>query len=206
MSSIKNLLPYVFQWKSFSEEKRLNFNGYLVCNKNESVIIDPPELSKKGLEELNLLLSGRNNQPLKAILLTNMHHERSSQKFKNIYSIPIYINEVDAAGLDIPPDKTFKAGDNLFCGLKAVQLDNQKSLGETAFFLEAEGLLIVGDALIGKFPGKVNLLPDEKYKDPEQAKESLKVLLKLNFNKLLLGDGESILKNAKSCVGIFLNS
>ena len=57
MSSIKKLLPYVFQWKSFSEEKRLNFNGYLVCNKNESVIIDPPELSKKGLEELNLLLS-----------------------------------------------------------------------------------------------------------------------------------------------------
>ena len=42
MSSIKSLLPYVLQWVEFSEEKQLNFNGYLLCYQGESVIIDPP--------------------------------------------------------------------------------------------------------------------------------------------------------------------
>ena len=179
MSSIKSLFPYIFQWVEFSKEKQLNFNGYLLFHHHEAVIIDPPELSKKGLDELNLKLNQNKGFPLKGILLTNMHHVRSSQNLKELYSIPIYINKDDAKGLDVPPDKTFKDGDNLFCNLKSIQLKNQKSLGETAFYLESKNLLIVGDALIGKPKGKVSILPDEKYEDPVQTKESLKILLNL---------------------------
>ena len=206
MFSIKSLFPYIFQWAEFSEEKQLNFNGYLLFYQGESVIIDPPKLSENGLDELNIKLNTATGFPLKAILLTNMHHERSSQKLKELYSIPIYINEDDAKGLEVPPDKTFKNGDHLFCSLKSIQLKNQKSIGETAFYLESEKLLIVGDALIGKPEGKVSLLPNEKYEDPVQAKESLKILLKFDFEKLLVGDGESILTNGKSYVEKLLNT
>ena len=206
MSSIKNLFPYIFQWAEFSEEKQLNFNGHLLFYQGESVIIDPPKLSENGLDELNIKLNKITDFPLKAILLTNMHHDRSSQKFKELYSIPIYINEDDARGLEVPPDKTFKNGDRLFCNLKTIQIKNQKTIGETAFYLESEKLLIVGDALIGKPEGKVSILPNEKYEDPVQTKESLKILLNFDFEKLLVGDGDSILRNGKSYVEKFLNT
>tara|TARA_B100000686_G_C16739169_1_gene945515 strand:+ start:1293 stop:1913 length:621 start_codon:yes stop_codon:yes gene_type:complete len=206
MPYIKKLLPYVFYWSEFSKEKQLNFNGYLICSERESVIIDPPALPESGLRELNFTLSENNKFPLKAILLTNMDHVRSSHKFKKYYSIPIFINKNDAIGIDISADKTFKDGDDLFCNLRVIQLDNQKTQGDTAFFLESKKLLILGDSLIGNPPGKVRLLPTEKYQDIYKAKNSLKILLNFNFDKLLLGDGEPNLVNAKSCVEDFLNS
>ena len=50
---------------------------------------------------------------------------------------------------------------------------------------------IVGDALIGKPPGAVSLLPAEKYADITKAREGLRRLLKYNFDSLLVGDGVS---------------
>ena len=69
-----------------------------------------------------------------------------------------------------------------------------------------KGLLIVGDALIGKPPGSVGMLSAEKYADAAKAKEGLKRLLKYNFDALLVGDGASILTGAKPVVEKFLNS
>ena len=39
---IKKILPNIYSWSEFSEEKQLNFNGYLIIGEEESVIIDPP--------------------------------------------------------------------------------------------------------------------------------------------------------------------
>jgi glyoxylase-like metal-dependent hydrolase (beta-lactamase superfamily II) len=83
-------------------------------------------------------------------------------------------------------------------------LDYQKSPGETALYMAEQKIIIVGDALIGKVPGQVNMLPSEKYKDFTKAKAGLKELLKYEFETLLVGDGESILKDAKEAVVKFL--
>jgi hypothetical protein len=66
--------------------------------------------------------------------------------------------------------------------------------------------MIVGDALIGKVPGQVKMLPPEKFKDVIKAKASLKPLMTYEFETLLLGDGISILKNAKEALSTFLAS
>ena len=60
--------------------------------------------------------------------------------------------------------------------------------------------MIVGDALIGKPPGAVSLLPSEKYANISKAREGLQRLLKYNFDSLLVGDGVSILTGAKAVV------
>jgi hypothetical protein len=61
-------------------------------------------------------------------------------------------------------------------------------------------VLIVGDALIGRPPGSVCLLPAEKYIDVQKAKNGLRRLLKYNFDSLLVGDGTSILVGGKQQV------
>ncbi|HEX9154857.1 MAG TPA: hypothetical protein VF819_04790, partial [Nitrospira sp.] len=63
-----------------------------------------------------------------------------------------------------------------------------------------KGILIVGDALIGKPAGALSMLPTEKYADAAKAKEGLRRLLKYNFDAILVGDGTSILTGAKQSV------
>jgi glyoxylase-like metal-dependent hydrolase (beta-lactamase superfamily II) len=199
---IKEILPNIYSWSEFSEEKQLNFNGYLIIGEEESVIIDPPFLRED--DELKYLIAQHSSCPLRGILLTNIHHERSSCLLKNQYSVPVLVNERDAEGLETPADYTFAGGDTLFCGMQIIQLDYQKSPGETALYMAEQKIIIVGDALIGKVPGQVNMLPSEKYKDIAKAKAGLKELLKYEFETLLVGDGESILKDAKEAVVKFL--
>ena len=68
------------------------------------------------------------------------------------------------------------------------------------FIQQGKGVLIVGDALIGKPAGSVRLLPAERYADVGKAREGLRRLLKYNFDSLLVGDGASILTGAKPAV------
>jgi glyoxylase-like metal-dependent hydrolase (beta-lactamase superfamily II) len=203
---MKEILPGIFTWHEFSEEKKLNFNGYLIVSIMGSVLIDPPELTEDNFAELEILVNKNSKSPLQAILLTNVHHERECHKMRKIFSIPVLINEKDDAGLERKADKTFADGDTLPGGFRTFKFENQKSPGESAFYLKDRGIMILGDALIGKVPGKLNMLPHDKYRDPKLAKRGLNKLLDYEFESLLLGDGESILNNAKEAVKVFLES
>lgn len=204
MPHLQELNPNLFRWSEFSDEKQLNFNGYYLTNREESVIIDPPDLSDDGMSELKQRVA--DHGPLKAILLTNVHHDRASLKFKETFDIPIYIHENDKDLLEFTADHTFKGDEVLFCGLKVIHLKDQKSPGESAFLLADQKQLFVGDALIGKVPGKLNQLPPDKYKDIQKAKEALRVLQSYDFNDLLLGDGEPIYGNAKQLLETFFKN
>jgi len=205
MARINQVLPGIYSWSEFCEEKQLNFNGYYLVRQGQSVIIDPPDMDESGLQELQNLINDHASVPLKGILLTNVHHERASKIFKERFSAPVYIHDNDQQGLESACDNSFRGDEITFCELKVISFQNQKSPGESAFLLEQEKILIVGDALIGKIPGKVNLLPPEKYRDIVQAKEGLQILRDIDFDHLLVGDGTSIFSGAKSVVLNFLD-
>ncbi len=205
MSVLSEVLPGIWKWSVFSEEKGLNFNGHFLIQGDESVLIDPPELDAQGLQDLHVLIERHPDAIPQAILLTNAHHDRYSFELGKQLSLPIFINAKDAELLDGPSTKLFVDGDTLFCGLKVINFENQKTLGESAFFLEDPGILFIGDAVISKVPGKVGLLPKDKYQDIESAKKGLLVLKDVDFETLLLGDGEPILTGAKETVLSFLN-
>jgi len=203
---MKEILPGIFTWHEFSEEKKLNFNGYLIVSTEGAVLIDPPEITENDFAELKSLVDKNSKSPLQAILLTNVHHERECDEMRKKLCVPVLINEKDDAGLERKADKTFADGDTLPGGFRTFKFENQKSPGESAFFLKDKGIMILGDALIGKVPGKLNMLPHDKYRNPKLAKSGLNKLLDYEFESLLLGDGESILKNAKEAVKAFLES
>ena len=203
---MKEILPGIFTWHEFSEEKKLNFNGYLIVSTEGSVLIDPPEITEDDFAELEILVNKNSKSPLRAILLTNVHHERKCDEMRKKFGVPVLINEKDEAGLERKANKTFADGDTLPGGFRTFKFENQKSPGESAFFLKDRGIMILGDALIGNVPEKLNMLPHDKYRDPKLAKRGLNKLLDYEFESLLLGDGESILKNAKEAVKVFLES
>ena len=83
---------------------------------------------------------------------------------------------LDAGSVEIEVDSTFDDGDALAGFLKAVHVPDNKSPGETALYWQQRKILIIGDALIGKPPGDVSLLPKEKYADIMLAREGIGVL------------------------------
>jgi len=192
---MKPILPGIATWSWFSEEKQLNFNGHLLDVGEHRILVDPPPLSDSDLSKLT------NAGQVDYILLTNRDHVRESANYKEALKTRVYVPQADAGDMPMTPDKTFIDGELLPGGIWVSQLSDQKSPGESALFLQqGRGILLVGDALLGKPEGSVSMLPDEKYADPAKAREGLRRLLRYDFDSLLVGDGTSILAGAKAVV------
>lgn len=192
---MKPILPGIATWSWFSEEKQLNFNGHLLDVGEHRILVDPPPLSDDDLSKLS------NAGQVDYILLTNRDHQRESAAYKDALNTRVYVPQADAPEMSVESDKTFVDGELLPGGIWVIHLSDQKSPGESALFIQqGRGILIVGDALLGKPEGSVSMLPAEKYADPAKAREGLRRLLKYNFDSLLVGDGTSILTGAKAVV------
>lgn len=192
---MKQLLPGIWQWSWFSDEKQLDFNGLFLTVGEHKILIDPPPMTA----EASTLI--RRNGPVDYIIVTNRDHVREAATNQAEFRCQLHVPEADAPQMDVKPTKTFKDGELLPGGIWVVHLRDQKSPGESALFIQqGKGVMIVGDALIGKPPGSVRMLPSEKYADAANAKEGLRRLLKYTFDSLLVGDGASILTGGRQAV------
>lgn len=199
---MKEITPGIRTWSVFNQEKKLDFNGHVVASPDGCVLIDPPPMTEMDVREAGEL------GPPRSIIITNRHHTRDAAAAAARWGIPILIHQADAAGL--PPGirigGTYRDGDRLDAGLLVVTLADQKSPGESALLCERANALILGDALIGAPPGKLRMLPDDKFADAAKARAGLRRLLPLWFDALLLGDGASIPSGGRQAVASFLDS
>ena len=196
------ILKDVYIWSVFSEEKKLNFNGYFIPTQHPlfgNVVIDPPQASDSDLEQMESLGF------VQHIIITNRDHIRWSEEFQKKFRAEIQINTNDIPRNTMVSDCNFNHGDMIAGFLQAVVIPDNKSPGETALFWAERKILFLGDALIGKPPGAVTLLPEEKYDDIQKAKAGISILQNLDFEHLLLGDGDSILHNGKEVVSQYFN-
>jgi hypothetical protein len=191
---MKQLLPNIWSWSWFSEEKQLDFNGHFLHVGEHRVLVDPPPMTADDLSFVR-------RRGMDYILLTNRDHERETERYRRELGCRVMVPEGDAPQMTVKADKTYQDGELLPGGIWAVHIKDQKSPGECALYVQqGQGTILVGDALIGKPPGSLCLLPAEKYADIGKAREGLRRLLKYNFNALLVGDGAPILADAKPAV------
>ena len=196
------ILKDVYTWSVYSEEKKLNFNGYFIVSQHPlfgNVIIDPPQASDSDLEQMESLGF------VQHIIITNRDHIRWSREFEQRFGAEIQINTNDITSSAMVNDRNFNHGDMIAGFLQAVVIPDNKTPGETALFWADREILFLGDALIGKPPGIVTLLPEEKYDDIVKAKAGIRILQNLDYKHLLLGDGESILRKGKEVVSKYFN-
>ncbi len=189
---MKAILPNIWEWSWFSDEKQLYFNGHLLTGGEHRILVDPPPMTTSDQA------FAQQGGPLDYIIVTNRDHEREAAAFREKFRCAVMVPELDANEMAITPDKTFKDGELLPGGIWVIQLTHQKSPGESALFLDTgKGVLIVGDAIIGNPEGALRFLPPEKYADIDLARDGLRRLLKYNFHSLLVGDGTSIVGGGK---------
>ncbi|HEX9758101.1 MAG TPA: hypothetical protein VGB26_09910 [Nitrospiria bacterium] len=187
----------ILEWSWFSQEKAIDFNGHLLMENGEGCLIDPPSFS---LQEQEIL----QKKKFHAILITNRDHVREAELSRTLFKAPVMGPEADAPFVDIKVDQTFRDGDRLPGGIEVISIHHGKSPGESAlWFPGSGGVLVLGDALIGKPKGELNLLPAEKFSDRKRAIDGLRVFLRFDFEMVLVGDGESVLRNGKKAVENF---
>jgi len=188
---MRQILNGIFTWPWFSQPHGYNFNGHLFLHAGGNLCIDPVEPTGEDLAELA-------RHGVSRILLTNRNHSRAANKIRARTGARTAIHPADApharsqgAELDHELNLGEKVGPLVVVGVSG------KSPGEVALHWPERKILIVGDSVIGNPPGRCGLLPDKVVDDPQRLRESVRGLLGLDFDILLVGDGEPILQNAK---------
>jgi glyoxylase-like metal-dependent hydrolase (beta-lactamase superfamily II) len=187
---MKEIVEGIYTWPWFSAPHQYNFNGFLLVHRDGNLCIDPAEMSAQTLDEIAGVGVSR-------ILVTNRNHLRAANRVKARCGAPIAINREDAAHaraqgaeLDGEIEPGQKIGPLTVVGLPG------KSPGEVGLHWPQRRMLIVGDAVVGDPPGRLKLLPDRVVDDPLLLRGSVRRLLALDLDVMLLGDGESILSGA----------
>jgi len=188
---MQEILSDIFTWPWYSESHGYNFNGHLIRHAEGNLCIDPVEPGEEGLGEIAHLGVTR-------ILLTNRNHSRAANKVRERTGARIAIHPDDAAHAR---DQGTVLDDALAVGTTVGPLvvvgAPGKSPGEVALHWSERRLLIVGDAVIGNPPGCCGLLREQVMDDPHRLRQSVRRLLDLDFDTLLVGDGQPILEGAK---------
>ena len=189
---MQEILSDIFTWPWFSESHGYNFNGHLIRHAEGNLCIDPVEPGEEGLDEIAHLGVTR-------ILLTNRNHSRAANKVRERTGARTAIHLDDAAharNQGTVLDDALAVGTTI--GPLVVVGAPGKSPGEVALHWSERRLLIVGDAVIGNPPGCCGLLREQVMDDPHRLRQSVRRLLDLDFDTLLVGDGQPILEGAKA--------
>ncbi|MBM2806347.1 MAG: uncharacterized protein HW419_4240 [Deltaproteobacteria bacterium] len=188
---MREILTDIFTWPWFSEPHGYNFNGHFIRHADGNLCVDPVDPSNEDLAEMA-------RQGVARIVITNRNHSRAANKIRARTGARTAIHPADAAharseGAEL--DEELNSGDKV--GPFVVIDSPGKSQGEVVLHCPARKILLVGDAVVGDPPGKCKLLPDKVVDDPARLRDSARQLLALDFDILLVGDGEPILQSAK---------
>jgi len=188
---VLEFLPGVFTWAWLSEPHGYNFNGTLVLHAQGNLCVDPVEPGEEVLDRLA-------KEGVSRILVTNRNHVRAANRVRERTGARLAIHPADApyareqgASIDAALEVGERVGPFEVVGVPG------KSPGEVALHDPARRLLIVGDAVIGNPPGQLSLLRERVMDDPTRLRASVRRLLALDFDALLVGDGAPIRTGAR---------
>ena len=190
--SMRDVVSDILTWPWFSEPHGYNFNGHLVRDPGGNICIDPVEPTQEDMDALV-------REGVARIILTNRNHSRAANRVRASTGAQTVIHADDAdhaRSQETELDEALEVGGTV--GPLEVVDASGKSPGEVALLWRERGVLIVGDAVIGNPPGQCGLLPERVMDDPARLRNNVRRLLDLDFDILLVGDGESILRDAKA--------
>lgn len=181
----------IYSWSVFSEMRQIDFNGHLWTRPEGNVLIDPVPMIDSDLNQFDELGGAS------LIVLTNSDHEREAEFFRKRTGAHIVIHEADADALEVAADRQITDGEEIVSGLQAIHLRFGKSPGEIALYFPEKRAVLSGDLVVGEPIGSLTLLADEKLENPSSAALELRKILALSFDAILVGDGHSILQDAR---------
>ncbi|MGA2454104.1 MAG: hypothetical protein ABSG93_11345 [Solirubrobacteraceae bacterium] len=193
------VLPGVFHWTAVHPKIHSLVSSYWL--EGQGVLFDPLVPAQEGLE----WFAGRAVAPA-AILLSNRHHYRHSDRFAERFGCPVLCNRLglhefsdgrEVTGFDVGD---VLPGDVLACELDAICPD------DTALHLRAQQAVVIADGVVrgGAYGagGPLGFVPDALMDDPPATKRGLldacaRLLAERDFEHLLLAHGGPVIGDGR---------
>ncbi len=200
---MKAILPGVFHWKTFHEGIQQYVHSYYLEATSPAVLIDP-RVPSEGLHWFE-----RHRVPTH-IYLTNRHHYRHSDRFKEAFGCTIWCHKAGLHEFTGSQEvKGFDHGEELPGKVKALRV-GELCPEETALRLPVcGGIMALGDAIVRDSRGRLAFVPDFLMGDnPEAVKRGLITVfqghLRRTFDHLLFAHGRPVIGDAKGTLRRFL--
>lgn len=193
----------VWHWTTMHERIGQPVHSYYVVTGNEGVLIDP-RLPDEGLAWFE-----ERTTPTQA-LLTNRHHYRHSDRFRERFGTTVWCNENGMHEFgEGQAVEAFEFGRQLPGGFTAVEIGVLCG-EETAYHRPESKLIALGDSVI-VWDGELGHVPDDFMGDDPEAikaglRRSLGGLLDRDFDTLLLAHGEPLVGDGKERLRAFLEA
>jgi hypothetical protein len=207
---VDEVLPGLFHWTAVHPNIHSEVSSYWL--EEHGVLFDPLIPPQQGLD----WFAARTAAPT-AILLSNRHHYRQSDRFAERFGCPVSCNRL---GLHEFADgrvvEGFDIGDSLPGGVTACELD-AICPDDTALYLGDQRAVVIADGVVRGGPyggaGPLGFVPDSLMDDPPETKRGLldacaRLLAERDFDHLLLahggpviGDGRELLHDLVDCGG-----
>jgi hypothetical protein len=196
---MKEIGPGIHHWKARHPRIQVEVSSYYV--ESAATLVDPLE-PPEGIEWFE-----SRTKP-ERIVLTNRHHYRHSDRFAEAFGCVVLCNENGLHEFDDGREvEGFAFGDEMAPGITG------KEVGvlcpeETALHIEVgDGFVALADSLVNY--DELRFVPDNLLgDDPEAIKsgltDSLRHLLDLEFDGLLLAHGEAIVPGGKEALRRFI--
>jgi hypothetical protein len=198
---MEEIAPGVLHWTAYRETIGADVHSYY--DLASGTVLDPM-VPPEGFEALT-------DRPVHRIVLTNRHHYRQADAFRERFGCPVLCHE---AGLHQFADgrevEGFAFGDELAPGVRAHAV-GVLTPEETAVHLEAggTGALAFADAVVRGRSGELAFVSDRLLgDDPEAIKAGLRsafarLAAELTFDALLMAHGEPQSRDGRSALAAF---
>jgi glyoxylase-like metal-dependent hydrolase (beta-lactamase superfamily II) len=198
---VREIQPGLWHWKAKHPRINSEVSSYFVA---ESGTVLDPMVPEEGLDWF-----GDGERTVRAIALTNRHHDRQADQFVSRFGLgPVLVPE---SGLHEYEDKALEVrgyapGEEIVPGIVVHEVD-AISPDDMAFEIRSAGALAVADGLV-HYGGDVRFVPDHLMDEPEHTKRGLVAaferLLGVDFDTLLFAHGDPIVGGAKQTLREFV--
>ncbi len=198
---MREITPGLWHWTARHEHIRIEVSSYYLLA--ERVVIDAM-IPAEGLAWFE------GHGVPEHVLLTNRHHDRDAWRLHEAFGCAVHcvrsgLHELRGRG----PVEAFDVGEQLPGGVIAFEVD-AICPDETALHIPGHRALACADGVV-RWPGQDDLafVPDQFMDEPEQTKaglrEAYRVLLDLDFERLLLAHGDPVVHGGKDALRAFVD-
>jgi hypothetical protein len=196
---MQEVLPGVFHWTARHPRIRIEVSSYWL--EDSGVLIDPLVPPEQGLE----WFAARTAAPA-AILLSNRHHYRASDRFVERYGCTVHCNRAGlhefSGGRRV---EGFEVGDRLPGGVVAREM-GAICPDDTALQLTSSRAVVLADGVVRAGAhgqsGRLGFVPDSLMDDPPATQRGLlascaRLLAESDFVHLLLAHGGPVIADGR---------
>src|SRR5947207_14608969 len=195
---MQEIAPGVFHWKARHPRIKMDVSSYYLAE--PSVLLDPMVPPDEGLEWFD-------ERPPERIVLTNRHHYRESDRFRERFDLPVKVNERGMHEFEGGPQvEPFSIGDELAPGVTAHEFGAICPDDTALHIATGPGFVAFADGVIRY--GKLGFVPDNLMDGPDEVKrhtyDMARDLLELDFDGVLVAHGDPIPSGGKQALREFV--